>query len=386
MPYPRDNLSLRRALAERERRQSSIQRRSIAERELRDFLVRIGRVLGMVFALLLIGTAGFVAFEDVSVWKGFEWSLDTVATVGSIPSPESTGAQVLKVVLIVLGVGTLFSALVTVTEFYVAGHLTGLLQNRRRQRKIDDLTDHYLICGFGRVGRQVAGDLKAAGARFLVIDDNPESAETATEWDLPYLDGRASDDDVLRKAGIDRAAGVIACVDSDAENIFITLTVKELRPDLEVVARASDDESEPKLRRAGADRVVSPYKTSGSMMARLAMQPQVRDYMEVVTGEAGPEFRIEEMELVGGCRAVGETITDLDVREQTKAVILALRRRGEEFEVAPAGDTVLGEGDIVIGIGSPADMDRLEAILSPADGPGRVVRRRTSGPTTSVPD
>jgi voltage-gated potassium channel len=323
----------------------------------------------------LLGAAGFVVFEDVSYWRGFEWSLDTVATVGSIPAPESTGGQVVKVLLIVLGVGTLFSALVFVTEFYVAGHLSGLLESRRRQRKIDDLKDHFLICGFGRVGRQVATDLKAAGASFLVIDDNPESADVATEWGVPYLHGRASDDDMLKRAGIERASGVIACVDSDAENIFITLTAKELRPEIEVVARASQEESESKLRRAGADRVVSPYKTSGAMIAKLALQPQVRDYMEVATGEAAPEFRIEEMELVGGCRAVGETISDLDVREHTKAVILALRRRGQEFEVAPAGDTVLGEGDVIIGIGSPADMDQLEAVLAPGDGPGRVLRR-----------
>lgn len=356
-------------------------RRRPAERELRKFLIRIGQVLTAVIILLIAGTIGFMVFEDVSVWRGFTWSLDTVATVGSIPNPDSTGGQVLKVVLIVLGVGTLFSALVTVTEFYVSGHLTGLLDNRRRQRKIDQLSDHYLICGFGRVGRQVARDLTEAGARFAIVDDNPDSKEPALERGYAFIEGPASDDDVLRRAGIDRAAGIIACVDSDAENIFICLTARELRSDIEIVARASNfEESESKLRRAGADRVVSPYRTSGTMMARLALQPQVRDYLEVATGTA-PEFRMEEMELIGPCRAVGESIRDLDVREHTKAVILALRKRGAEFEVAPAAESTLEEGDVIIAIGSPQDMDRLEDVLAP-DGSGRVARRETKAPAS----
>jgi voltage-gated potassium channel len=240
--------------------------------ELRQFLRRLAIVLVAIVVLLAAGTAGFVVTEKASVGFGFVWALDTVATVGSIPEPASTAGQIVKVALIVLGVGTLFYALVTVTEFFVAGHLSGLLEERRLLRQIDDLSDHILICGFGRVGRQAARDLRAAGRNFVVIDTNVEESRAhAAALEAPIIHGAASEDSVLRQAGIMRAAGVIACVDSDAENVFITLSVRELRPDLPIVARAAVEDTERKLRHAGADRVVSPYKETGSEMVRLAV-------------------------------------------------------------------------------------------------------------------
>ena len=235
----------------------------------------------LVVCLLVAGSLGFVITEDTSVWGGFTWTLDTIATVGSVPAPASTGGQVLKALLIVLGVGTLYYALVSATEFFVAGHVTGLLDTHRRQRMVDEMSEHYLVCGFGRVGRQVARDLQAAGVSFVVIDRNPESLQRAISAGVPWLEGDATDEELLLKAGIERARGLIACVDSDAENVFITLTARELRPDLTVVARASASEAEPKLRRAGAERIVSPYKSSGSEMARLALHPQVAGVVDV---------------------------------------------------------------------------------------------------------
>jgi voltage-gated potassium channel len=240
--------------------------------ELRQFLRRLGILLAAIGILLAAGTAGFALTEGTSIGFGLVWALDTVATVGSIPEAATAGGQAVKVVLIVLGVGTLFYALVTVTEFFVAGHLSGLLEERRLLKEIDDLNDHILICGFGRVGRQAARDLRAAGRAYVVIDTNVEETRAhAAALEAPIIHGAASDDEVLRRAGIMRAAGVIACVDSDAENVFITLTVREMRPDLPIVARAAVEDSERKLRHAGADRVVSPYKETGSEMVRLAV-------------------------------------------------------------------------------------------------------------------
>jgi voltage-gated potassium channel len=240
--------------------------------ELHQFLRRLAILLAAILVLLVAGTAGFTATEGTSLGYGFVWSLDTVATVGSIPEPASTGGQIVKVALIVLGVGTLFYALVTVAEFFVAGHLSGLLEERRLLKEIDSLEDHILICGFGRVGRQAARDLRAAGRDFVVIDTNVEETRGhAVALEAPIVHGAASDDTILRQAGIMRAAGVIACVDSDAENVFITLSVREMRPDLTIVARAAVEDTERKLRHAGANCVVSPYKESGSEMVRLAV-------------------------------------------------------------------------------------------------------------------
>jgi voltage-gated potassium channel len=330
--------------------------RAAAERQLLLLLGRLAK-LGLGIVLLLVaGTLGFVATEDTSFWAGFVWTLDTIATVGSIPSPETTGGQVLKVALIVLGVGTLFYALVAVTEFFVAGHVSGLLEERRRQRMVDALSDHYLVCGFGRVGRQVARDLRAAGADFVVIDRNPESLEAAAAAGIPHVEGEASSDELLRRAGIRRARALIACVDSDAENVFITLTARELRPELTIVARASGDEAEQKLARAGAQRVVSPYKSSGSEMARLALHPQV-------AGVAGvsAEYRMEEIEVTPDCPAAGRPLADV----AGSAIVAALRRPDTGLLPQPAGETILQPGDVLIAIGTADTMDRLEALFAP---------------------
>jgi voltage-gated potassium channel len=165
----------------------------------------------------------------------------------------------------------MFFVLVTLTELFVAGDLTGLLERYRLDRQIARLSEHFLICGFGRVGQQIAHDLAEAGAKFVVVDDNPDVREVAEEMGVLLVEGRGSDDEILAEAGLDRARGVIACVDSDAENIFITLTARERRPDISIVARAARDSSEPKLLRAGANEVVSPYKASGRTMANLAL-------------------------------------------------------------------------------------------------------------------
>jgi voltage-gated potassium channel len=244
---------------------------AVARHEMVFLLRRIG-LLNLVVAILVFGGAlAFAAFEDVSYWGGVTWSLDTVSTIGSSPGPDTLGGDVTKIVMTIFGVGTMFLLLVTLTELFVAGDLSGVLEQRRMQSKIAQLKDHYLICGFGRVGRQVAKDLQRAGEPFVVIDDNPDVREHLGEMDVLYIDGRGSDDEVLLEAGIERARAVLACVDSDAENIFATLTARELRPDIPIVARAAVESSERKLIRAGANEVVSPYKASGRTMASLAL-------------------------------------------------------------------------------------------------------------------
>lgn len=327
-----------------------------AERERSTFVRRVAKLGALICALLLSGAIGFAAFEDTSLWHGFVWALDTIATVGSIPAPTSTGGQLVKVLLIALGVGTLFYALVALTEFVVAGHVTGLLGARRRQRQVDALSDHYLVCGFGRVGREVVRGLRAAGASFVVIDRSPASLEAAAAIGAPYLEGEAADDELLRQAGLERARALLACVDSDAENVYITLTARALRPELTIVARASGDEAEQKLRRAGAQRVVSPYKSSGSEMARLALHPQVAGVVDVA-----PEYRMEEIEVTPGCAGAGRPLADL----AGSAIVAAVRTRDGRLEPQPSGERVVQAGDVLVAMGTSAALDRLEALLAP---------------------
>ena len=330
------------------------------EPEFRHFARRLAILFALIAGLLVFGTVGLSLSEGTDVWDSFVWALDIVATVGSIQAPTDVGGQIVKVVLIVLGVGTLLYALIAVTEFFVAGHLSGLLEERRTRRMIDSLTDHYLICGFGRVGRQVARDLAAAGAKYVVIDPDPENRERAHAVGVRFLEGAASEDELLRSAGIARARGIVACVDDDAENIVITLSARELAPEIKIIARASAEDSEKKLLRAGADRVISPYKTSGTEMARLALHPNVAGAVELA-----PEYRMEEIEVTSGCPGSGCSIGEI----QGGATIVALIRADGSFVAQPPTETMLADGDVLVAMGTERTMNRLEALFEP-DGAG----------------
>ncbi len=316
-------------------------------------LRRLGQLLALIGVLLAAGTGGFVLTEGKGAWDAFLLALDTVATTGSIPAPTDTGGEIVKVVLTILGVGTLFYALVNVTELFVSGHLGELLAERRDRKMTASLSDHFIVCGFGRVGRQVAGDLRAAGSRYVIVDHD-EANRDHSEVGVRFLHGRTSDEDVLRDAGIDRARAVIACVDSDAENIFIALTVRELRPDIAIVARASHEDAESRLRRAGADRVISPYKSSGSEMARLALHPNVSGSLDVAH-----EYRLEEIEVSPGCEGADRTVGDVRGGSQ----IVGVRRPDGSFHTQPAAETVLAAGDVVMAMGTPRTLERLEALF-----------------------
>lgn len=323
-------------------------------RDLLLFMRRLGKLIGAIVLLLLVGTIGFMVTEDVGVWNGFTWALDTVATTGSIAAPTDTGGEIVKVGLTLLGVGTLFYALVTVTEFFVSGNLGELLADRRRRRMIEALNDHFIICGYGRVGRQVARDLRAAGSRYVVVDPDQANVEAAqVTVGMRAIQAQASDDEALRFAGIERARAVIACVDSDAENIFITLTARELNPNVTIVARASVEDSESKLKRAGANRVISPYKASGAEMARLALHPQVSESLDVTE-----DYRVEEIEVLPGSEGAGKVIGDV----RGGAIVVGMRRDGG-FQPQPPGDTILRPGDVIVAMGTPRTMDRLEKLF-----------------------
>jgi voltage-gated potassium channel len=322
-------------------------------------LARRVALLGAVVAgLLAVGTVGLVLTEGVGAWYAFRRALDTVATVGGFPQPHTLMGQIIHVLLIVLGVGTLFYALATLTEFFVGGQLGEVFTARREQRMIDALTDHHIICGFGR---QVARDLRAARAHYIVVDSQPENRELAESMNIRFIEGDSSSDAVLRQAGLERARALIACADSDPENIFITLTARELRPDITIIARAALEDTESKLKRAGADRVISPYKTSGTEMARLALHPQLSGVVDVDS-----EYRLEEIVVGEDCEGARHMIADV----RGGAMIVGLRR-GSTFQPQPPGDTMLLPGDIVKAMGTPSALERLERLFETDRAPGR---------------
>ena len=321
--------------------------------QLTMFARRMALLGGMVAGLLALGTIGLAVTESVGPWYAFRWSLDTIATVGGFQQPRTTAGQIVNVGLIVLGVGTLFYALATVVDFFVAGHLGDLLAARRTQKMIDSFHDHHIICGFGRVGRQVARDLRAARAEYVVVDSDAENRNLADTEDVRFIAGDGADEAVLLQAGIARARSIIACADSDANNVFITLTARELRADIPIVARAAVEDSEKKLKRAGADRVISPYKASGAEMARLALHPQLSGVVDVDV-----EYRLEEIVVSEGCDGVHQTVGAI----RGGSMIVGLRRKSD-FQPQPPSDTTLLPGDVLVAMGTPVALERLEDLF-----------------------
>jgi voltage-gated potassium channel len=336
-------------------RHPTLEQRTRLRREARSFQRRLAILLIALAVVIVAGSVALSLVEHYSVGYGFVLALDTVTTLGSIQTPHDTAGRVVLVLLEILGIGTLFYGLVTVAEFFVSGQLTGRLQERRTQRMIDSYSDHVIVCGFGRVGRQVARDLERAGVAHVAIDSEHTNLEAAEVLGVPFIESYAADDEVLLGAGIRRARAVIACVDSDADNIFIALTARELAPEILIVARASAEDSEKKLRRAGADRVISPYKTSGAEMARVAIHPQVGGAVQVAN------YRLEEIEVPAACEGVGKTLDEV----RGDAVIVAVRRTDGELVAQPEPGTVVAADDMLVAIGTPVALDRLEQAFQP---------------------
>ena len=343
------------SLPDRDSRHPQLEQRTRARREARNFQRRLLVLLVALAAVVVAGSLALSLVEHYSVGYGFVLTLDTVTTLGSIQTPHNTDGRVVIVILEILGIGTLFYGLATVAEFFVSGQLTGLLGERRTQRMIDSYSDHVIVCGFGRVGRQVARDLRNAGSRMVAIDTEHTNLEAAESMSVPFIESYAADDEVLLRAGIERARAVIACVDSDADNIFIALTARELAPEILIVARASAEDSEKKLLRAGADRVISPYKTSGTEMARLALHPQIGGAVQVA------DMRVEEIDVPVACEGVGKSVEQV----RGDAVIVAVRRADGGLETQPDPGSVVSSGDMLIAIGTPAALERLETLFQP---------------------
>lgn len=324
-------------------------------RELRQARQRLVLLLVLLLVLVVGGSLAFAAVEGTSVAYGFLWTLDKITTLGTLGTPRDAGGRAIVVCLELLGIGTLFYGLATVAEFFVSGQLSGELESRRIQKMIDSLSEHYIVCGYGRVGRQVARDLTAHRVGVVVVDQNPAAREQADADGMTFVEGVVADDETLIAAGIERCAAVVACVDSDAENIFITLSARELRSDVLIVARASAEESEKKLVRAGADRVISPYKTTGSEMARFARHPQIGAAVEVA------DLRIEQIEVPAECAGLGRTVS----QARGRAVIAALRRANGTFEPQPSPEATIGAGDTLIAMGTPDALEQLESLFQP---------------------
>ena len=324
------------------------------------------RLLVGISATLLGGTIGFRLALDESWFQALYRAVVTASLAGLDTVPANNSARAISIVLVLCGLTIIAYTGAVIVETIAGGVFSGVLTERRRERTIEALSNHYIICGYGRVGQRVADEFRAAGERYVVLDFSEIAVAAAKEEGDLFVHGDATDDDDLSRAGLARAKGIVVASDSDADNLYITLSARSVRPDIQIVARASDEPAEKKLKLAGADRVVLPYSAAGRTMANLVLKPQVTAFLDAVTTATGPDLHMAEIEVSPSCENAGRTIREIRVRHETGAVIVALRRHDGTFDTTPEPDVVIEPGDVIVGVGTTDELRRLEDLFAPS--------------------
>jgi len=330
----------------------------------RDVMILAGAV-GVLFTG---GTLGFMSALGESWHEALYRTIVTASLTGLDTTPRGLKAELLTIVIVLSGVAIFGYFAAQVFDSIAHSVLGGAWKEKKRRKMIDELRDHIIVCGYGRVGRRAGDELRDAGFPYVVLDFSEDALEHAREHDVLCVDGSGVEDEDLVKAGIDRARGIIVASDDDGDNLYITLSVKARRPEVNVIVRASSEEAERKLKLAGADRVVTPYTTAGRVMAQLMIRPQVTSFVHAMTSSDAPDLNWEEIEVTSTSGVAGRTIGDLGVSSRTGAHIVAVRRQGGVLEMRPTKDTVLGESDVIVGIGSPEEINKLEELFEPQGG------------------
>jgi voltage-gated potassium channel len=322
------------------------------------------RLAGAMSALVLVvvmGTLGYMVL-GMSLLQASYQTVTTVSTVGFREvEPLSPHGEVFTMVLILVGVGTALYAFGALIETLIEGRLNELLGRRRMEKSILSMHDHVIICGWGRVGRSIASEIEGSGRDLVIVEIDESRVER-----VPHnvIVGDATEDSVLRTAGIERAASLVAAVDGDAANSFITLGARALRPDVFIVARARGQSSAEKLARAGADRVVNPQSIGGARMAAFVLQPHVAEFLDVVMHERTLEFRLEEVTVTTDSPVANRSLRETELRDKTGALVLALRDVSGRFDTNPRPDTEIRAGQVIIAIGTQDELDALAEFVA----------------------
>ncbi len=326
------------------------------------------RLLIIAIALacsLAIGTAGFAIIERYPVFDAFYMSLITITTVGYAEvHPLSHHGRVFNSFLIFFGVSTMFFALGAVTQTIIELELGDVFGKRRIRRMIEKLQNHYIVCGFGRVGRGAAAELLRAGRPFVVIDNDEHKIARALHAGMLAVLADATRDEVLRDVRIDHAKGLVAALETDADNLFVVLSAKTLNPSLRVSARAGEEEAEDKLRRVGADTVLTPYNTTGHRLAQALIRPHVSEFLDFTTKDIGLNVAIEQIRVAGDF--VAKTLRDMQLRREQGVIVLAIRKQDGRMLFNPPADAEITGGDYLIAMGANENLRTLERLLAEA--------------------
>ena len=325
---------------------------------------RLFVALAVLAGMNVLGALGYMLIEGWSFSDSVFMTVTTLATVGYREvQPLSEAGRWYTVGLIVVGVGTTLYVLAVIAELVLEGSLREVFQRRAMQRRIDALHNHIVVCGFGRFGRVVVEELRQAGESLVVVEKDPGSLAELEQAGVPCLQGNAAADEVLERAGIRRARAIVIATSSDAENMFITLTARELNAAIEIHARGEGDVAVRRLRRAGADHVTAVYLTAGQRAAASILQPTVVDVLEISRPRQGAPVDLEEIRVVAGSPLVGRALEDVESGVAGVRVV-ALKRSGESVRVVPEPGTAVGEDDHLVVIGDRASLQRLAGLAS----------------------
>ncbi|PLX87781.1 MAG: potassium channel protein [Desulfuromonas sp.] len=318
-----------------------------------------------LIVLIGSGTAGYMAIEGWTTIEALYMTIITLSTIGfrEVHSLSFEG-RVFTILLIIFGAGTIAYTIGTLIQFMVEGQLRTLLGRKKVEKQISRLHSHYIVCGYGRIGRLICRDFRAKPVPFIVIEQDRELCNQMEDSGLLHVCGDATQDEVLLQAGIDKAKGLITAVTSDSANVFITLTGRELNRDMFILARASDESSELKLKRAGANKVISPYIIGASRMANAVLRPSVVDFIDIATGSENLELQIEEIKITAGSVLAGQALIDADVSKNLGIIIVGINKGNGQPIFNPGPETCMESGDILITLGKPPAIKNMELIAS----------------------
>jgi voltage-gated potassium channel len=324
---------------------------------------------------MAIGTIGYVLIEGWSIWDGFYMTVITITTVGyGEVHPLSVAGQAFTVVILLTGVGTFFYAFTLFLTLLSEGKWTERRERKRLERMLDELTDHFIICGYGRMGEIIAREFSRHGVPFVVIERNPDRMHLAMEHGFIAVEADASNEEVLRRVHIDTARGLVAAVSTDAENVYAVLSARLLRPDLFIVGRAETDDARTKLKRAGADRVISPYHLGGVQLAQTALRPAVVDFVQLATSSENMDLNLEQVHIGERSSLAGLSLLDAGLRQRFGVVVVGIRRANGQMDFNPEPETTMRAGDDLVVLGRAASLKDLEAAAQSGEKAGLGVR------------
>jgi voltage-gated potassium channel len=312
-------------------------------------------IIAVIFlSLLFIGAFGYMILEDTGFWMGMYLTVITVFTVGyGDIVPIHPAGRVFTVFLVISSVSFVMYTFSKITETMIEGELRGLFKRRKMNKQISRLRDHYIVCGFGRIGKEICKILQEHHRPFIVIEKDEEESKSLDELQYMRLEGDAADDDVLQSAGIDRAKGLVSVVASDADNLYITLTARGLNPSLYIMARSSGGPGvQTKLKRAGASKVISPYSIGARRMAHLIVRPTVSDFIDLTMRAGELDLMMEELKVSSASHLNGKNLIESEIRKKYDVIVVAIKRQDGVMLFNPRSETVIMAGDILIVLGA----------------------------------